>query len=201
MIEDFTDSKARRVSFEFTCGLQNVRPMHNQGTFRVTLSMRKEPDGGPVFCKMETTQRFKQLKTVKLHTDTTYRVDVSFKPPRALQSLVIAGQEVEPCERSRDSTACAYSSYYNTDGLSPSKKGQRQDLVIAMKVQGSGELSTCLQIKLYKQHDTQHCEWGSRLHCIELDCCAQEGAMAVTVSKETYSQVSRSHSRLPEEVV
>jgi hypothetical protein len=59
--------------------------MHNQGTFRVTLSMRKEPEGGPVFCKMETTQRFKQLKTVKLHTDTTYRVDVSFKPPRALQ--------------------------------------------------------------------------------------------------------------------
>lgn len=70
-------------------GLQNDRrswfPMHNQGTFRVTLSMRKEPQGGPVFCKMETTQRFKQLKTVKLHTDTTYRVDVSFKPPRALQ--------------------------------------------------------------------------------------------------------------------
>ncbi|GFG36730.1 hypothetical protein Cfor_09441, partial [Coptotermes formosanus] len=53
-------------------------------------------------------------------------------------------------------------------------------------VQGSGELSTCLQIKLYKQHDTQHCEWGSRLHCIELDCCADEGAMAVTVNKETY---------------
>ena len=71
------------------CRLQNVRrswfPMHNQGTFRVTLSMRKEPEGGPVFCKMETTRRFKQLKTVKLQTDTTYRVDVSFKPPRALQ--------------------------------------------------------------------------------------------------------------------
>ncbi|KAJ9587947.1 hypothetical protein L9F63_018622, partial [Diploptera punctata] len=93
---------------------------------------------------------------------------------------------MEPCERSRDSTACAYSSYYSTDGLSPSKKGQRQDLVIAMKVQGSGELSTCLQIKLYKARDTQHCEWGSRLHCIELDCCAHEGAMAVTVNKETY---------------
>jgi hypothetical protein len=47
---------------------------------------------------------------------------------------VIAGQEMEPCERSRDSTACAYSSYYNTDGFSPSKRGQRQDLIIAMKV-------------------------------------------------------------------
>ena len=50
------------------------------------------------------------------------------------RSLVIFGQEMEPCEKSRDSTACAYSSYYNTNGLKPSKKGQRQDLIIVMKV-------------------------------------------------------------------
>ncbi|XP_049794138.1 CB1 cannabinoid receptor-interacting protein 1-like [Schistocerca nitens] len=164
------------------------------GTFRVTLSMKKEPDGGPVFCKMEQTQRFKQLKTVKLHTDTVYRIDVSFKPPRALQSLVIQGQEMEPCERARDSTACAYSSYYNTEGLSPSKKGTREDLTIIMKVDGSGELSTCLQIKLYKAHDIQHCEWGSRLHCIELDCTSTEGPEGVRVNRETYRQVSTDSS-------
>ncbi|XP_066999489.2 uncharacterized protein [Anabrus simplex] len=105
------------------------------------------------------------------------------------RSLVIQGQEMEPCERARDSTACAYSSYYHTDGLSPSKKGQREDLTIIMKVQGSGELSTCLQIKLYKQHDTQHCEWGSRLHCIELDCIATEGAEEVRVNRETYRAI------------
>nr|CAD7256734.1 unnamed protein product [Timema shepardi] len=383
--------------------------MLNNGTFRVTLSLRREPDGGPVFCKMETNQRFKQLKTVKLHTNTTYRIDVSFKPPRALQrlrkrseegifnmrwirhcensgdshpwtswpravsklvpkktqpphlegwddpdqagypgssktahhtngkaqahrprtpggqtrkpkphhsanaitrrllntlphiiqpiggpppqdklatwawepspvyyiynesgltetyqltgppralvgnrckhqSLMIAGQEMEPSERFRDSTACAYSSYYNTDGLNHSKKGQREDLAIVMKghterngmyatyalcsmfamlaifatpsgntgsydlyethqlvssklfvvgllwesddsddeVQETGELSTCLQVKLYKQRDTQHCEWGSQLHCVELDCCALEGDVSVRVNKETF---------------
>ncbi|GLG99796.1 CB1 cannabinoid receptor-interacting protein 1, partial [Gryllus bimaculatus] len=91
-----------------------------QGSFRVTLSIRKEPEGGPVFCKMEQTQRFKQLKTVKLHTDTTYRVDVSFKPPRSLH------------------TACAYSSYYTTEGLKPSKKGTREDLCIVMKFKFKG---------------------------------------------------------------
>nr|CAD7405216.1 unnamed protein product [Timema cristinae] len=335
--------------------------MLNNGTFRVTLSLRREPDGGPVFCKMETNQRFKQLKTVKLHTNTTYRIDVSFKPPRALhsnrypvqesdeflpgdggkdqgrvsltcdgygtartavpntpghrgpeqflswylkspnpltpkggmmdqagypgsskkahrtngeaqahrpripgaqtrrpkphhsanaitrrllntlphriqpiggppsrdklmtwarepspvyytynesglmetyqfagppralvayvimsRSLMIAGQEMEPSERFRDSTACAYSSYYNTDGLNHSKKGQREDLAIVMKVQETGELSTCLQVKLYKQRDTQHCEWGSQLHCVELDCCALEGDVSVRVNKETF---------------
>ncbi|KAK7792335.1 hypothetical protein R5R35_013823 [Gryllus longicercus] len=161
-----------------------------QGSFRVTLSIRKEPEGGPVFCKMEQTQRFKQLKTVKLHTDTTYRVDVSFKPPRSLQSLVIQDQVMAACERARDSTACAYSSYYTTEGLKPSKKGTREDLCIVMKVLGSGEVSTCLQTKLYKARDIQHCEWGSRLHCIELDCTGADDAPGgVRVEKETYRKL------------
>lgn len=152
--------------------------------------MRKEPDGGPVFCKMEPTQRFKQLKTVKLHTDTLYRVDVSFMPPQSLQSLVIAGQEMEPSERARDSTACAYSSYYTTEGMHPSRKGTREDLCIVMKVEGSVELSTCLQTKLYKARDVQHCEWGSRLHCIELDCVGSDDAPGgVRVEKETYRKL------------
>ena len=56
----------------------------SNATFKVTLSMKKEPHGGPVYCKMDG-QRFKQAKTVKLHTDTTYRIDVSFKPPRMLE--------------------------------------------------------------------------------------------------------------------
>jgi len=57
------------------------------------------------------------------------------------RSLVIFGQEMEPCEKARDSTACAYSSYYNTNGLKPSKKGQRQDLIIVMKVHFDTSLS------------------------------------------------------------
>lgn len=54
-------------------------------TFRVTLSMRKAPEGTPVYCKMENADRFQQLKTVKLLTESTYRIDVSFKPPRDLE--------------------------------------------------------------------------------------------------------------------
>jgi CB1 cannabinoid receptor-interacting protein 1 len=50
------------------------------------------------------------------------------------------------------------------------------------QVKETGELSTCLQIKFYRQADLQHCEWGSRLHCIELDCSAAEGSLSVTVS-------------------
>ncbi|KAF4517880.1 hypothetical protein B566_EDAN001834 [Ephemera danica] len=100
--------------------------------------------------------------------------------------MVILGREMAACERSRDSTASAYSSYYNTQGILPSKKGHREDMPIIMKVRETGELSTCLQIKFYRQQDVQHCEWGSRLHCIELDCSACEGSLSVTVNKQTY---------------
>lgn len=59
------------------------------------------------------------------------------------------------------------------------------------QVKETGELSTCLQIKFYRQADLQHCEWGSRLHCIELDCSAADGSLSVTVSK----QLQRSQSK------
>lgn len=54
-------------------------------TFKVTLSMRKAPEGTPVYCKMEKNDRFTQPKTIKLHAESTYRMDVSFIPPRNLE--------------------------------------------------------------------------------------------------------------------
>ncbi|KAF7987433.1 hypothetical protein HCN44_003195 [Aphidius gifuensis] len=159
------------------------------GHFRVTLSVRKEPGAGPVYCKMESGSRFRQLKTVKLSCDTTYRFDISFKPPQLLQSLQIDGKEAEPIERSRDGTACAYSVYHSTNDVQPCARGHREELQIAMRVLASGYLTTCLQIKYYKPDDQSHCEWGSRLHCIELDCTSADEGSLVTVDKETYRKL------------
>lgn len=127
--------------------------------------------------------------------------------PVGCRFLTIQGQETEASERARDSTANAYSSYYSTKGLRPSKRGTREVLTLSMKVntalgksrnsvcfclillyqqvQGSGEVSTRLQVKLYKQRDITHCEWGSKLHCIELDC-SNYGA---NIIKETYRKI------------
>lgn len=57
-----------------------------------------------------------------------------------------------------------------------------------MRVLGSGYLTTCLQIKYYRVDDQSHCEWGARLHCIELDCSSVEGRL-VTVDRETYRKL------------
>ncbi|XP_043278826.1 CB1 cannabinoid receptor-interacting protein 1-like [Venturia canescens] len=162
--------------------------MGGDGQFRVTLSVRKEPGAGPVYCKMETSARFRQLKTVKFSSDSLYRLDISFKPPQLLQSLSIGGKQVEAVERARDGTACAYSAYHSTKDVEPSARGHREELPIAMRVLGSGYLTTCLQIKYYKSGDQSHCEWGARLHCIELDCSSVEGRL-VTVDKETYRKL------------
>ncbi|XP_012059011.1 PREDICTED: CB1 cannabinoid receptor-interacting protein 1-like [Atta cephalotes] len=162
--------------------------MGADGHFRVTLSLKKEPGAGPVFCKMETSARFRQLKTVKLSCDTTYRLDISFKPPQLLQFLSIGGKQVEAVERARNTAACAYSAYHSTKDIPASARGHREDLPIAMRVLGSGYLTTCLQIKYYRLDDQSHCEWGARLHCIELDCSSVEGRL-VTVDRETYRKL------------
>ncbi|KAK9297179.1 hypothetical protein QLX08_009045 [Tetragonisca angustula] len=63
--------------------------MGADGHFRVTLSLRREPAAGPVYCKMETSARFRQLKTVKLSCEATYRLDISFKPPQILEWVTV----------------------------------------------------------------------------------------------------------------
>lgn len=104
------------------------------------------------------------------------------------RTLTIGGKQIEAVERARDGTACAYSAYHKTEGIVASSRGHREDLQIAMRVLGSGYLTTCLQIKYYRSDDQSHCEWGSRLHCIELDCSSVEGRL-VTVDRETYRKL------------
>ncbi|XP_024879745.1 CB1 cannabinoid receptor-interacting protein 1-like, partial [Temnothorax curvispinosus] len=104
------------------------------------------------------------------------------------RSLSIGGKQVEAIERARNATACAYSAYHSTKDIPASARGHREDLPIAMRVLGSGFLTTCLQIKYYRLDDQSHCEWGARLHCIELDCSSVEGRL-VTVDRETYRKL------------
>ena len=102
--------------------------------------------------------------------------------------LSIGGKQVEAVERARNTAACAYSAYHSTKDIPASARGHREDLPIAMRVLGSGYLTTCLQIKYYRLDDQSHCEWGARLHCIELDCSSVEGRL-VTVDRETYRKL------------
>ncbi|XP_074110795.1 CB1 cannabinoid receptor-interacting protein 1 [Cotesia typhae] len=156
--------------------------------FRVTISLKKEPNTGPVYCKMEKSNKYRQQKTVKLFCDAMYRFDVSFKPPQQLELFSIDGELIEVTEQLRDGTACAYSAYYSTNNADPSPRGQRKELPMTIRVFGSEDLKSSLQIKYYRSDDHKHCEYGSKLHCIELDCSSLDGNLA-TVDKETYRKI------------
>lgn len=53
-------------------------------SFRLTLSLHKEPDNKPVFCKIDG-QRFAQQRTVKLLADCKYRVDLNIRPAKTVK--------------------------------------------------------------------------------------------------------------------
>ncbi|CAL8147682.1 unnamed protein product [Orchesella dallaii] len=155
--------------------------------FKVTLSIRKDGESLPAYMKQDG-QRFKLPRTLKLAVDTTYRVDLSFKPPQILTNLQVQNQEVPCQEKARDSTASAYSGMYLTHNIPVSKNGVRHDIPIAMQIGDKGELIVSLQVKFYKCQDPNHSEWGSSLHCIEYECSHVPGASRVIVTKETYSE-------------
>nr|CAH0100723.1 unnamed protein product [Daphnia galeata] len=56
----------------------------HMGSFRLTLSLHKEPDNKPVFCKVDG-QRFAQPRTVKFLADSKYRVDVNIRPAKIVR--------------------------------------------------------------------------------------------------------------------
>lgn len=162
----------------------SVSRMDCDTNFKLTMSIKKESDGVPVFFKVDGN-RFKKERTVKLMVDTRYRVDFSFKPTQTMTGAIICGEEVETTERVYDSTASAYSSRLHTEGALPSPKGHRDDLPFVVLMKGGLVMQMSLQVKFYKSGDSQHCDWGSTFHCIEYDCETHTDAGIVAILKET----------------
>jgi hypothetical protein len=65
------------------------------------------------------------------------------------RSITVLGQDMEALERWRDSTASAYSSYYNTQGINPSRKGHREDMPIVMRVKQQHASLLSLPLRLF----------------------------------------------------
>ncbi|KAJ8687992.1 hypothetical protein QAD02_023787 [Eretmocerus hayati] len=164
--------------------------------FHVTLTLKREPDSSPVFCKVESANKFHQHRTLKLSAEAVYKIDISFNPPQTLEALEIGGRRLQIRERCRDSTVSAYSAHHTTRDSAISIRGQRERLIIAMHVLGSGRLGTALQVKYYPAEDPST-RTGSRLHSIELDAAQVEGRLVVlgSASSDTSAVASASMAR------
>lgn len=151
----------------------------------MTMVIRKLPDDEQVFFKVDG-QRFKNMRTVKLHLNTTYRFEIVFAPPQTLESFSVHGSVLPMEEKTRDRNQSTYVTHWKTDAIPVTKKGEREQVPIIMKVTDKGTLRTSLQAKMYKADDTHHCEWGNTFSWIEYECNANEHRNHVDVAKETF---------------
>nr|XP_035934518.1 CB1 cannabinoid receptor-interacting protein 1 [Halichoerus grypus] len=106
------------------------------GLVRLSIALRIQPNDGPVFFKVDG-QRFGQNRTIKLLTGSSYKVEVKIKPTTLQVENISIGGVVVPLElksKEPDGDRIVYTGTYDTEGVAPTKSGERQPIQITMPV-------------------------------------------------------------------
>ncbi|XP_074255022.1 CB1 cannabinoid receptor-interacting protein 1 isoform X3 [Saimiri boliviensis] len=106
------------------------------GLVRLSIALRIQPNDGPVFYKVDG-QRFGQNRTIKLLTGSSYKVEVKIKPSTLQVENISIGGVLVPLElksKEPDGDRVVYTGTYDTEGVTPTKSGERQPIQITMPV-------------------------------------------------------------------
>ncbi|EDL97901.1 similar to DKFZP566K1924 protein, isoform CRA_a [Rattus norvegicus] len=106
------------------------------GIVRLSIALRIQPNDGPVFFKVDG-QRFGQNRTIKLLTGSSYKVEVKIKPTTLQVENISIGGVLVPLElkcKEPDGERVVYTGIYDTEGVAPTKSGERQPIQITMPV-------------------------------------------------------------------
>ncbi|KAM9053241.1 CB1 cannabinoid receptor-interacting protein 1 isoform 2-T2 [Megaptera novaeangliae] len=120
--------------------------------------------------------------------------------PNCLFSLVISnilttkgnisiGGVLVPLElksKEPDGDRIVYTGTYDTEGVAPTKSGERQPIQITMPFTDIGTFETVWQVKFYNYHKRDHCQWGSPFSVIEYECKPNETRSLMWVNKESF---------------
>uniref|UniRef100_A0A8I4A2G0 CB1 cannabinoid receptor-interacting protein 1 n=1 Tax=Callithrix jacchus TaxID=9483 RepID=A0A8I4A2G0_CALJA len=185
------------------------------GLVRLSIALRIQPNDGPVFYKVDG-QRFGQNRTIKLLTGSSYKVEVKIKPSTLQVENISIGGVLVPLElksKEPDGDRVVYTGTYDTEGVTPTKSGERQPIQITMpspnwlKLKGLpmpsveedieqlkfsllftdiGTFETVWQVKFYNYHKRDHCQWGSPFSVIEYECKPNETRSLMWVNKESF---------------
>ncbi|XP_045405711.1 CB1 cannabinoid receptor-interacting protein 1 isoform X2 [Lemur catta] len=104
------------------------------GLVRLSIALRIQPNDGPVFYKVDG-QRFGQNRTIKLLTGSSYKVEVKIKPTTLQVENISIGGVLVPLElksKEPDGDRIVYTGTYDTEGVVPTKSGERQPIQITM---------------------------------------------------------------------
>nr|XP_020039102.1 CB1 cannabinoid receptor-interacting protein 1 isoform X2 [Castor canadensis] len=104
------------------------------GIVRLSIALRIQPNDGPVFFKVDG-QRFGQNRTIKLLTGSSYKVEVKIKPTTLQVENISIGGVLVPLQlksKEPDGDRVVYTGIYDTEGVAPTKSGERQPIQITM---------------------------------------------------------------------
>ncbi|CAD5119864.1 DgyrCDS8448 [Dimorphilus gyrociliatus] len=156
-------------------------------TFKLQLGLKRKDDNEPVRFKIDGG-RFDSEKTLKLNVDTPYLLELRLTQEIEVLDLAIQGSSISLNEgKSGKAGESLYTCEWTSTSFSPNKKGNRQQIIIIIRLKVSGvivELKTTLQCKLYKEEEKTHCKWGDLANFLEYDCKIPDGATYVDVTKQ-----------------
>ncbi|MBZ3882350.1 Calcineurin subunit B type 1 [Sciurus carolinensis] len=165
------------------------------GLVRLSIALRIQPNDGPVFYKVDG-QRFGQNRTIKLLTGSSYKVEVKIKPTTLQVENISIGGVLVPLElkaKEPDGDRVVYTGTYDTEGVAPTKSGERQPIQITMPFTDIGTFETVWQVKFYNYHKRDHCQWGSPFSVIEYECKPNETRSLMWGNEASYPLEMCSH--------
>ncbi|XP_032981468.1 CB1 cannabinoid receptor-interacting protein 1 isoform X4 [Rhinolophus ferrumequinum] len=109
-------------------------------------------------------------------------------PPTRWRNISIGGVLVplELKSKEPDGDRIVYTGTYDTEGVAPTKSGERQPIQITMPFTDIGTFETVWQVKFYNYHKRDHCQWGSPFSVIEYECKPNETRSLMWVNKESF---------------
>lgn len=150
--------------------------------FMFNCKMRiRRSDDTPVYYKLDG-DRFNKTETLKLDTNTEYKVSLEMhpQPSEELTLIKIAGVEYnfELVNDPQDEVLSKYRLVWSTHGLDPTSNKHRTDVPVSLKFKNFKALDIKIQIKFYDVEDDIHVTWGQVLHGITVDCTVGKGSFS-----------------------
>ncbi|VFV19491.1 Hypothetical predicted protein [Lynx pardinus] len=116
------------------------------------------------------------------------KIDSKLVKISATENISIGGVLVplELKSKEPDGDRIVYTGTYDTEGVAPTKSGERQPIQITMPFTDIGTFETVWQVKFYNYHKRDHCQWGSPFSVIEYECKPNETRSLMWVNKESF---------------
>uniref|UniRef100_A0A914BWJ5 CB1 cannabinoid receptor-interacting protein 1 n=1 Tax=Acrobeloides nanus TaxID=290746 RepID=A0A914BWJ5_9BILA len=148
--------------------------------FQLIISWRNAESGDPIAFKQDG-QRFKtSTRTLKFFSNALYKIHLKTQPATEFHHLHLGGSDLELVVMNGPNSG-EYTAEWNTTGIDPTKKGDRQDITMILTGPG-GNLRKVVQSKFYNK-ESSHAEWGHKMDSL-IWTCAVDSQGNITVTDE-----------------